>query len=439
MLSAGDLAVVVATTVLCTGAVTLAALTVLRFTRRGSLTCQFTVTVLATVAAIASSTVMVAAQMYFSVRDLQVLLWVVGVSALMTLAGVCLIARSIRTSIGRLRDAARRIGDGDLIDADTEGWTELAELSAQLAGTSERLTAARAEIERLDSSRRQFFAWISHDLRTPLTGVRALAEALEAGVAGDPKDYLRRIAVQTEKMDRMVDDLFELSRVQSGALRLRRTSVDLLDIVSGAAADVRELAAARGVRINHSGVEGQVLVADPHELTRAVVNLLTNGIRHAPEGSEILVSAHRGDDRLTLSVLDQGSGVAAEDLDRMFEVGWRGKLARMPDAAAPGSPGAGLGLAIVKGIVEAHGGDVRAAHLDDGFRLDIVLPVSDPAQDRGRREGADGSLTGSGYGSSPASPSRTLPSVVKHVPRPGGSVPLDVCDACREPMNRGAS
>ena len=379
MLSAGDLAVVVATTVLCTGVVTLAALTVLRFTRRGSLTCQFTVTVLATVAAIVCSTVMVAAQMYISGRDLQVLLWVMAISALMTLGGAWLIGRSIRASIDRLRDAARRIGDGDLVDADTGGWTELAEVSAQLAGTSERLAAARAEIARLDASRRQFFAWISHDLRTPLTGVRALAEALEAGVPGDPTDYLRRIAAQAERMDRMVEDLFELSRVQSGVLRLRRTSVDLLDIVSGAAADVRELAAARGVRINHAGVEGQVLVADPHELTRAVVNLLTNGIRHAPEGSEILVSAHRdGDDRLTLSVLDRGSGVAAEDLDRMFEVGWRGSAARPPHAGTSGTARAGLGLAIVKGIAEAHGGDVRAAHVGDGFRVEVVLPISAP-------------------------------------------------------------
>lgn len=383
MLSAGDLAVVVATTVLWTGVVTLAALTVLRFTRRGSLTCQFTVTVLATVAAIVCSTVMVAAQMYISVRDLQVLLWVVAISALMTHGGAWLIGRSIRASIGRLRDAARRIGDGDRVDADTGGWTELAELSAQLAGTSERLTAARAEIERLDASRRQFLAWISHDLRTPLTGVRALAEALEAGVPEDPTDYLRRIAAQTEKMNRMVDDLFELSRVESGALRLRPTSVELLDIVSDAASDVRELASARRVRINHAGVAGQVLVADPHELTRAVVNLLTNGIRHAPEGSEILVSARGcGDDRLTLSVLDRGSGVATEDLDRMFEVGWRGRAARTPDAAVAGTAadasGAGLGLAIVKGIVEAHGGDVRAAHVRDGFRLDVVLPVSPP-------------------------------------------------------------
>ena len=379
MLTAGDLAVVVATTVLCTAAVTLAALTVLRFSRRGSLTCQLTVTVLATVAAITCSIVLVAARLHFSVRDLQVLLWVVAVSALMTFVGAWLIGRSIRRSVDRLRDAARRIGDGDLVDADTRGWTELAEVSTQLAGTSERLATARVEIERLEASRRQFFAWISHDLRTPLTGMRALVEALEAGVPDDPTDYLRRIALQADTMNRLVDDLFELSRAHSGVLRLHRTSVELLDIVSGAVAEVRELASARGVRISHDGIEGQTLVADPHELTRAVVNLLTNGIRHAPEGSEILVSARRdGDDRLTLSVLDRGNGVATADLSRMFEVGWRASAPRTPDAAAPGSSGTGLGLAIVKGIVEAHGGDVSAAHVGDGFRLDVVLPVSAP-------------------------------------------------------------
>ncbi|QHC59570.1 HAMP domain-containing sensor histidine kinase [Rathayibacter sp. VKM Ac-2760] len=375
MLTGADILLVVSTTAVCTALVSALALLVLRINRNGSLASQLAVVVVATVAAITGSTIAIAGEMYVSPHDLSVLIWVALVSAAMSLAAALLIGRLGRRRIALLRDSARRVGDGGVVEADAGGWRELAELSAELADTSARLAAARAEVEQLDAARRQFFAWISHDLRTPLAGVRALAEALEAGVAADPAAYLRRLREQTDTMNRLVDDLFELSRLHTGALQLRRESVELLDIVSGAVADVRELALARRIRISHAGVAGQLLWADPHELTRVVVNLLANGIRHAPEGSEILVSADRDDrDRLILSVLDHGSGVAAEDLGRMFEVGWRASTTRSSDE--PGSSGAGLGLAIVRGIVEAHGGDVRAAHVPDGFRLDVILPAT---------------------------------------------------------------
>jgi signal transduction histidine kinase len=116
-----------------------------------------------------------------------------------------------------------------------------------------------------------------------------------------------------------------------------------------------------------------VLLADPRELSRVVANLLVNSIRHAPENSEIVISAHRLDnDRLVLSVLDQGPGVQTQDIGRMFEMGWRGSAARQSEDSGSG---AGIGLAIVRGIVEAHGGQVSAAQVPGGFRLDITLPT----------------------------------------------------------------
>lgn len=376
MLSGSDLWLIVVTTAGCTGAVAGLAFLVLYLNRRGSVASQFAVVTVAAIVSIVCSTIAIAAQMYLSQHDLHVLFWVVGVSATMSLVAALFTARAARSSIVALRDSARRVGQGDVVDADTRGWKELTEVSTQLAEASERLAAARAEVERLDAARSQFFAWISHDLRTPLTGMRALAEALDAGTAPDPTAYTKQIRVQADTMNRLVDDLFELSKLHSGTLRLRLESIDLLDVVSDAVADVQPLAAARGIRIAQAGVDGHMLFADPHELTRVVHNLLTNGIRHAPSGSVILVSAQRSDaDRLVLSVLDQGSGVDTEDLGRMFEVGWRASLARTPDAEAGGSTGAGLGLAIVRGIVEAHGGDVRAERVPDGFRLSVSLPV----------------------------------------------------------------
>lgn len=375
-LAASDLVLIFATVLGCTTVVTVAALLVLRLCPPRTITFRFTVVVTAAIAAIACSTVAVAALMYLSPHDLLVLLWVVGTSAVLSLAAALVTGREASVAFASLRRTVERVGDGDVVDAQTHRARELTDLSAQLADTSARLAAARSEVDELDASRRQFFAWVSHDLRTPLTGVSALAEALEDGAVDDPADYVRRIRMQVGTMNRLVDDLFELSQIHSGHVRLTPEDIELLDVVSDAVADVHQLAAAKDIRIVHVGIEGRMLRADPHKLTRVVVNLLTNSVRHAPAGSEILVSAAQHDDRLVLSVLDQGGGVDAEHLTRMFEVGWRASTARTPEPALSGSPGAGLGLAIVRGIVEAHGGDVRAEHAPQGFRLSVALPIT---------------------------------------------------------------
>lgn len=379
MLSTTDLLLVVAITAACTAGVTVLALLAMRLGRRRSIGFQLTVVVLTVIAAIVCSTAVIAAQMYVSEHDLTVLLWVIGVAAVLSIPAALLTARTAQATITTLRTSVERVGRGDVVDADTGAWKELADVSAQLAATSEHLAAARAEIEQLDSARRELFAWISHDLRTPLTGISALAEALEDDQVADPADYIRQIRAQVAAMGRLVDDLFELSQIHSGTLRLRPETVELLDVVSGAVADVHGAASGRGITIVPDGVDGQTLWADPHKLNRVFVNLLMNSIRHAPHGSQILITASPGPrDALLLCVLDEGPGVAPDALPRMFDVGWRESPARTPDTEQGGIPGtgAGLGLAIVRGIVEAHGGSVNAERAEHGFRLNLTLPTT---------------------------------------------------------------
>ncbi|MBK0331821.1 two-component sensor histidine kinase [Brachybacterium sp. MASK1Z-5] len=378
----------------------------LRLNRRGSIVSQTVILLVATVLSIAATTLAVLVEMYFSAHDLAVLAWVLAVSGLISIAAArLLLGRRVRTSITALADSARRLGDragvgtgvgtgigtGGSAGADGSdgtdgsegaggaggpGWREFETLSTELEETSRRLDAARAEIEALDADRRQSIAWISHDLRTPLTGLRAMAEAIEAGTADDPTAYARGIRGRVDTLSSMVEDLFELSRLQSGTLVLRRETVELLDLVSDAVADVMPVAQRRGIRIVHRGIEGRVLRADPRELTRALANLLSNGVRHSPDGGEIVVSADvLPGSRLVLSVLDQGPGVASEHIGRIFEVGWREDPARTQSDDLGASGGAGLGLAIVRGIAEAHGGGVTAQRVDGGFRLDLVLPA----------------------------------------------------------------
>ncbi|MGO1409907.1 sensor histidine kinase [Microbacterium sp.] len=377
MLAPGDYVTIAATTVVCTVLAMVLALVALRVNRRGSIASQFTIVVAAAILAIVGSTVAIVAEMFFSTHDLAVLVWVIGMSAVVSLtAAWFIIRRTAKASSAALIEKAQRVGDGAVVNDARPGWREFDDVSAQLADASERLAAAREEIANLDASRRQFFAWISHDLRTPLAGIRAVTEALEDGMVDDPVESVRIIRNRVDTVNRMVDDLFQLSKLESGTMRLSREAVVLLDLVSDAVVDVQADAAARSIRIRQSGIDSHLVWADPRELTRAIGNLLANGVRHAPAGSEIVVSAHTlGDERLVVSVLDHGSGVSSEDLGRMFDVGWRANTARSAEQEAAG---AGLGLAIVRGIVEAHGGEVGAENLDDGFRMTVVLPAGEP-------------------------------------------------------------
>ncbi|MCT7363913.1 two-component sensor histidine kinase [Mycolicibacterium llatzerense] len=374
MLGAADLVVIAVTALLCTSVATGAAVIVMQLNRRGSIATQVAALICATIVAIVASTVAISIEMYLSSHDLQVLLAVLVVSAALAALAAGFMLRRLRRSLARLQLAAEQIGSGEVVTADVDSSREFAELSSRLAQSSAQLAAARAEVEQLDQSRRQLVAWVSHDLRTPLAGMRAMAEALEEGVVDDPAEYIRQIRDQVDSVNGMVDGLFELSKIQSGMLKLSKEPVVLLDLVSDVVSDMRALAATRGIRITHAGMADAVLHADAGELSRVVANLLVNSIRHAPEHSEIEVSAQRLDgDRIVLTVLDQGPGVQSQDLGRMFDMGWRGTAARTPE---DGGSGAGIGLAIVRGIVEAHGGEVSAAHVPGGFRLDVTLPTA---------------------------------------------------------------
>lgn len=375
MLTVGDLLLIIATSAVTTTGVTLLALAMLRWGRTKTIAFQMFVIVSAAILSIVASTAVISLEMYLSFHDLQVLLWVVGASAIMSLAAALVTARAVQRSVRAVGRSVAQVAAGDVVGARAGAARELDDLSIQLAETSQRLADARHQIEQLDASRRQFFAWISHDLRAPLTGMSALAEALEDGEVDNPAGYLRQIRAQIATLNRLVGDLFALSQIQSGSLRLRLEDIVLLDVVSDVVSEVTPLAEARRIRLSHAGIDGHSLRADPHELTRVIVNLLTNSIRHAPADSEIMISAAQHEDRFVLSVLDQGSGVASEDLTRMFEPGWRATTARTPDSGEIGSAGAGLGLAIVQGIVEAHGGEVSAEHAADGFRLNAQFPA----------------------------------------------------------------
>jgi signal transduction histidine kinase len=237
-----------------------------------------------------------------------------------------------------------------------------------------------------EQSRRELVAWISHDLRTPLAGIRAMSEALADGVVDRPDDvadYAVRIRTETERLTAMVEDLFQLSRITSGALRLTLSDVPLHEVVSEAVAAEHAVAARRGVRVRAAEcVQWPVVHGSDPELARVVRNLLSNAIRHTPRDGSVVVAAgtdrdESGDEHAWLRVDDGCGGIPAEDLDRVFDVAFRGAGARTPGDSSRG----GLGLAIARGLVEAHHGRIGVRNLGPGCRFEVRLPLA-PATPR---------------------------------------------------------
>ncbi|HEV2797131.1 MAG TPA: HAMP domain-containing sensor histidine kinase, partial [Nocardioides sp.] len=254
----------------------------------------------------------------------------------------------------------------------------------ELADANRRLAEAREREQRLEESRRALVSWVSHDLRTPLAGIRVMAESLEDGIAADPARYPRQIRGEVDRMVLMVDDLFELSRIHAGQLVVEPQPVVLGDLVSEALAAADPVARARGVRLDGEVPHGLRVDADPAGLSRVLANLIVNGIRHTPADGSVHVVARPVDDGVELAVTDGCGGIDDDARGRLFEVGYRGTSARTPEGTElqdVHTARAGLGLAIVKGIVEAHHGRVAVENVlapaagSAGCRFRVVLPA----------------------------------------------------------------
>lgn len=349
---------------------------VLRSMRTATLRAQGVAVALVSVFGTGMGVVLAAYAMFVSSHDLGALLVVLMASSTAAVVMAVRFGSRISTASRDLEDLTRRLGDGDLIMVgDIPVAHELHRLAEELHSASERLDEARRKERAMESARRELIAWVSHDLRTPLAGIRAMVEALEDGVVDDPDDIARYHATmrgETDRLAMLVDDLFELSRIEAGALDLRFEEVTLGDIVAEAVAGAMPVATAKGVRLRgeSNGDEPSLRVA-PAELTRVVRNLLDNAIRHTPAGSDIEVRCGVAGSNAVVSVADACGGIPDDDLGRVFDLAFRGDEAR---GSANG--GGGLGLAIAHGLVGAHNGTIRVENHGPGCCFTVELPVT---------------------------------------------------------------
>ena len=301
--------------------------------------------------------------MFHMGADLKILV-VAAASASAAVIASLVLARSITSSIRRVSASSQRLAAGDLgARAPTGGAAEIARLA-------ESFNTMAESIERLFDARRELVAWASHDLRTPIASLQAMVEALEDGLA-QPADYLPSLREQVRTLRLLVDDLFELARIDAGVLTLELRQVRVASVVDSALRLLEPEAQAKHVALVADVEDGASAEVAPEKIERVLFNLVTNALRHTPSDGSVAVHASRSGGDVLIRVADTGEGLGPEAVERMFERFWRADRARSGE-------GTGLGLAIARGIVEAHGGSLSVeSEPGRGTTFTVRLPLDE--------------------------------------------------------------
>lgn len=332
---------------------------------------------------IAFNVILVAWKMFIAAEDAQIVLGFLAFGVALALVLSLGIASEMGRAIARVEMGARRIAEGDfgyrIGEATAGGTEELARLARWFNQMAQSVQSAFAQRQAAEVERRQLVAAISHDLRTPLASVRAMIEAIDDGVVSDQETvrrYLHTMHAEVRRLSALVDDFFELSRVESGALILHPERLALDDLLSDAMEAARSQAERNEVRlVGHIAGALPVVEVDARQISRALSNLLQNALRYTTPDDVILLYSttfadHTGRPWIRVTVADSGPGIPASSLPHVFERTFRGETSRArshPHAERAGSVdedgipgGAGLGLTITRGVIEAHGGTIEA-------------------------------------------------------------------------------
>ncbi len=244
----------------------------------------------------------------------------------------------------------------------------------EIARLGEAINELARHLHHLNTSRREFLADVAHELRTPLTYMRGYTQVLYDGMAKTPEEagqYLKIIHDETQRMERLVQDLFALTQADAGALSLRREPVNLAELAVQVTARFQPKAKEKGVALAVRGVPVPRAEVDPARVEQALVNLLDNALRHTPADGAVAVSVAARGNGVEIAVQDTGSGIPPEDLPFIWN-----RLYRVDKSRSRERGGTGLGLAIVKHIAELHGGGVTAeSRMGSGTTVRMEFPV----------------------------------------------------------------
>jgi signal transduction histidine kinase len=271
------------------------------------------------------------------------------------------LSSTVTERINLLKGAAEKLAKGDLkTRVPVSGRDEVSALASAFNQMAGQLQAADQKQRELESLRRDLIAWVSHDLQTPLTSMRAILEALSDGVVDEPemvKRYLLTAQRDVMSLSALIDDLFQMSQLDMGGFPLHRAPSSLSDLVSDTLESFSQLAKQQEITL-----EGQVesdvdpVFMDTQAIGRVFNNLISNALRHTPANGRVNVWVRRGSSGVDVTVSDTGEGIRAQDIPHIFDRFYRGDASR---SRHRGTGGAGLGLAIARGIVQAHGGTIE--------------------------------------------------------------------------------
>ncbi len=340
----------------------------------GRLAEQFAAGIALTVGVVTVGVGAVAVAMFLSPHDALVMAILLIFAGGLNAYAAWVLARGVLRDVEAVRDGVRAVGDGEReLRIHTGARDELAELAGAANRMTGQLAESEAERDAADGARRDLIAAVSHDLRTPLTSLRLLAGAVEDDLVDREtrERYLGQMSGHLASLSALIDDLFELSRLEAGDIQWSMRQVALDELVLDTVEAMRPHAAERGVAVA-AALDGSVAAAraNPEQLQRVLRNLIHNAIRHTPADGSVTVAAQSSGGSVEVEVADTGVGVPAEDRGRVFEPFYRGGRDR-----ARGGEGSGLGLAICRAIVEAHGGEIWLADSPAGARVRFSLPA----------------------------------------------------------------
>ncbi len=315
----------------------------------------------------------VALLMFLSAHDAFIMGLLLVFAGGLTAYSALVLAGGVLDDIESVRDGVRAVGEGKRdVEIRTDANDEIAELAAAANMMAAQLADREAERDAAENARRDLIAAVSHDLRTPLTSLRLLADAIEDDVVDTAtrRRYIEQMSVHIASLSALIEDLFELSRLEAGDIQWSMQQVALDELVEETVEAMRPQA-----EESHVAVRADVDVAvgpakaNPEKLQRVLFNLIQNAIRHTPADGSVTVAAESNGSRVEVEVADTGEGVAAGDRDRVFEPFFRGG-----EGSARSGDGTGLGLTICRAIVEAHGGEIWIADSARGARVRFSLP-----------------------------------------------------------------
>jgi signal transduction histidine kinase len=314
--------------------------------------------------------------MFVSEEDAWTTVGILVFAAVVSATAGQVILRGVLADVRAIADGLHAVERGEReIHIDAHSSDELADVAADANRMIQTLRAEERARDAAEAARRQVIAAVSHDLRTPLTSLRLVAQALDDDLVNEEtaQRYVRTIGANVRTLGVLIDDLFELSHLDVGDFDWSTEAVALAALAEETVTMLRAEADVHGILLSSEIAPDLAPArANPEKIARVLANLLQNAIRNTPPDGSVVISAKRADDALEIEVADTGPGFAPTDRPHVFEPFYRGG-----DETARTGAGSGLGLAISRAIVEAHGGRIWLADSDDGARVRLTLPVAE--------------------------------------------------------------